>query len=123
MNCTIEYHENKKLRILIRIFKGTVTVTDIFDSWEYLIPNYLVNKNYLGVISDFRECNLQIGNDVCEQFERFFTDRLVVFKNLKLAQIIDTPSIAFPLLFGIESTKVQSQPFSTLEAAMQWILK
>lgn len=48
MDCFVDYNTNEDASILTRIFKGTVTMTEIINSWEYVINNGLITKNLKG---------------------------------------------------------------------------
>ena len=120
MNYSVEYNTND-INILIRTFKGPGTMDDIISSWEYVINNGLITKNHKGVISDFRDTNTQIELADCEKLSNFFKENIDVFKDLKMAQIIDSPLIAFPILFEKYYPDFKSRPFSTMKAATNWI--
>ncbi|NQV37524.1 MAG: hypothetical protein HQ509_05910 [Candidatus Marinimicrobia bacterium] len=94
----MDYKSNGDGNILIRTFKGTVTVDVILSSWEYVISNNLITQNHIGVISDFRETNLLVRRESVKIFENFYDENIQLFKELKLAQIIDSPKIIFPLV-------------------------
>lgn len=79
--------------------------------------------NYIAVISDYRGTDLHIGFDDFSKLANFLHENINLFKNLKMAQIIDTPLIAFPIYFGEQYPEFKTRPFSTIEAAKDWILQ
>jgi hypothetical protein len=125
MSCKIEYSENKELKILTRTFIGCVHMEDVINSWKYLIDNKIIAPSHIGVVSDFRKADIKLDRGVGEiyKLENFFKENINIFKNLRLTQIIITPIIALPMLFEIEITDFKSKPFSTIEAAIDWISK
>ena len=49
--------------ILIRDFVGQVNVTEIINSWEYLLENDLIKSGIKGVIDNIIDCQLQMELD------------------------------------------------------------
>ena len=121
MNYTVEYTIDEDVNILTRTFEGVVTITDIIASWEYVINNGLISENYKGVISDFRGVNLQLVEKDFSKLENFFKQNRNIFKNLKMAQIVDIQKIIYPLIFQIGNPGINTKPFSTTEDAKNWI--
>ena len=121
MKYPVEYEFDKDCEILIRKFKGTVSMNDIISSWEEIIAKNLISSKHKGVISDFRETNLQVDMRDMDKISAYFNDNITIFENLRLAQIIDSPLIAYPMIFRINNPKTPLKPFSTLEAAIIWV--
>jgi len=108
--------------ILVRKFHGAVGVTDIISSWKYLLENKILNDEHLGVINDLCDCKLKMDQDCFKQLIGYLKNS-PVFLNLKLAVICDTPEkIVFPLLGEHSVRELHIKPFSTLDAAVDWIL-
>jgi len=109
--------------ILIRKFCGKVTVDDIIASWEYLLSNNLIKKELKGVINNLFECDLEMDLD---SFDTLITYLLAhpEFSDLKLAVVCDSPKkIIFPMMGENQVTELKIKPFSTVEAAINWISK
>ena len=122
MNCTVHYTEDKELNVLIRTFSGTVTVEDIINSWKHLFNSAMLDKNYLGVISDYIGTNFQIEKNDFYMFRDFFSENDHILGKLKLVQVIDSPKIVLPMLWKLDYDRVQSATFSTLDEAKRWII-
>ncbi len=121
MSCNIVYSEDTNLKILTRTFKGIVTMTDIISSWEHVINDIPISNFQKGGISDYRGTDLRINIDDVYKLKNYFAANINIFKNLKTAQLVDTPTIALPMFFQMIFPDFQSKPFSTVEAAIYWI--
>lgn len=122
MNYSVEYRSNKESTILIRTFSGVVKMADVISSWDYVLSKHLLKKEHKGVISDYRGSDLIVGIEDVVKLKEFLCDNPNTFKTLKLAQVIDTTIIVFPILFVDKYPEILSKPFSTIEAAEMWIM-
>ena len=107
--------------IFIRKFEGDVSVTDMISSWAYLINNDLIPKHYKGIISDFSKADIRIGKEGYSRLESYCLENKNIIKNLKMAQVMVTSQIVFPVLFTMEHPDISTQAFSSIEAAKSWI--
>ena len=108
--------------ILIRNFVGKVTVLDIINSWEYLRENKLINKKIKGVLNNLCDCELIMN---VESFEILisYIKQQDFMKGIKIAVMTDSPKIiVFPILAEEQQDTLKIKPFSTFEAAVNWIL-
>lgn len=122
---SIEYvkHNLYPESILIRNFIGKVDVNNIIDSWEYLHKNKLIDKNIKGIIKNLTGCELIMD---MESFKILiaYLKKDDSIKKIKLAVISDIPeTIVFPFLGENQENELKIKPFSTMEAAVDWILK
>lgn len=106
---------------ILRIFKGTVKVEDVFDSFEYIVSSKMISPLCKGILTDFRDCTLD--------FEKLKFKNLIEYvrgssalKGVRIAVVVDTSqNIVFPMIASNEKGMVV-QPFSTIEAAQKWII-
>jgi hypothetical protein len=110
---------NNKI-IIKRIFKGSITVQEVIDSFKYMLKN-----------ESLKDCkNTYIVTDVTKaklNFNMFEFRKVISFikKNkmlscINLSVVVDSPSkTVFPT---IASTiiGIRVKPFSSVEAAIQW---
>lgn len=122
MSYSVDYRSNKEGTILTRTFSGVVKMADVISSWDYVLSKHLLKKEHRGVISDYRGSDLIVGMEDISKLEEYFCDNPDTFKTLKLAQVIDTTIIVFPILFEDKYPEILSKPFSTIEAAEMWIM-
>jgi hypothetical protein len=107
--------------ILIRKFYGPIDIKDITDSWDYLIENNILNETHKGVINDIRDAELNMN---VHSFEKLinYLKKQEIFQRIKLAVVCDTPGkVIFPILGNTMNPDLKIKPFSTIEAAANWI--
>lgn len=122
---SIEYikHDLHPESILIRNFFGKVDVNNIIDSWEYLHKNKLIDKNIKGIINNLTGCELIMDMESFKILIAYLKKEDSI-KKIKLAVISDIPeTIVFPFLGENQESELKIKPFSTMEAAVDWILK
>jgi hypothetical protein len=108
--------------ILIRDFVGKVDVKEIIASWEYLIENKLIKYSIKGVINNLTRCDLLID---MESFKTLidFLKKQDYLKGIKLAVICTNPvAIVFPTLGEYREPGLKIKPFTTMDAAVSWVL-
>jgi len=108
--------------ILIRNFIGKVDVSDIIDSWKYLNENKLIDKKIKGVINNLTSCELMMDMESFKTLIAYLKKEDSI-KKIKLAVISDNPeTMVFPFLGENREGELKIKPFSTMEAAVNWII-
>ncbi len=121
MKCEVDYNYNEKDQILIRTFSGTIQISDMLSSWVKTIYHKLTLYECKGIITDFMQANINIEVDEIEVLEKLFLDNYETLKHIKIAQITDSTKVILPLLFKNKHPEFQLCPFSTKEAAYNWV--
>jgi hypothetical protein len=122
MSILYRKHEAYPDSILIRNFIEKINVSDIIDSWEYLIENKMITGTLKGVINNLQDCELQMDINSFKTLIAYLK-RNDCLSKIKLAVICDNPkTIVFPMLGEKEEHELKIRPFSTLEAAVHWII-
>ena len=122
MSIVYENHSLYPESILIRNFIGKVGVDEIIDSWEYLIENNLIKETTRGVINNISVCNLVLDMGSFETLITYLKKKDYL-KKIKLAVICNNPkTIIFPVLGESMESDLKIKPFSTVEAAVHWIM-
>lgn len=116
-----EYHIDEKDRIVYRTFYGVVDGAAILESFDFLINNDFVDSTYLGIISDYRHCDLEINLEVVEQLSEYYHSKHWLFSRIKTVQVIDDHRVAFIYVFDAKNPDFKSIGFSTLEEAIKWL--
>ncbi len=122
---SIDYvkHPDHPESILIREFHGVVGVDDIINSWKYLIENKLVTSSLQGVINNITTCELKMDMDSFKVLMGYLK-KTKILKKIKLAVICTDPKvIVFPTVGQVAEQDLKIKPFSTMEPAVEWILK
>ena len=121
MSYTMKYIDSNE-SIVVRTFKGVVTVDDVIKLWEHAVENCLENKNIKAIITDYTGAKIEADVDEIHKFTDFFRKNLDKFKDIKIIQVMDSPHIVFPMLLEREFTELVIRPFATMKAAVQWAM-
>ena len=122
MSIVYRKHDLYPESILIRDFVGKVSVNDIIESWDYIIANELINDSTKGIINNLSGC------DLCMDMKGFKTlmaylKKQEYFKRVRLAVVCNDPkTIVFPSLGEVKEPELNIKPFSTMSAAVSWVL-
>ena len=109
--------------ILYKYYYGSITLEDIFSSWDYAINNNLIPKETKGFISDYRKASFEINLSEYSRIADYFKKHLDIFGNKRIAVITQNPKDAvIPDLVETKDEGYLSRPFYTPEAAVQWVL-
>ena len=108
--------------ILVRDFIGEVSVKEIIESWEYLIGNNLIKDSTKGVINNLLGCDLCMDMDSFKILISFLKQQKHLSR-IKLAVVCDKPeTIVFPALGERKEPELHIKPFSTMDAAVSWVM-
>jgi hypothetical protein len=123
MTKKFDYHFNPSLCILFKTYYGLITIEDIETSWEYAFEHNLIPKENKGFILDYRNSHFDIAINDYTAIPQFYKKHLDVFGNFKIAIITQEPKdTVVPVLVAMEDDGYVSKPFSTMEAAIAWVL-
>ncbi len=123
MNKKYKYQFDRSLGILFKYYYGWINLEDIVSSWEYAFENNLVPKQVKGFILDYRNSNLNIKIEKHVEIVEFYKKHIDIFGGFKIAIITnEARDIVIPILVKAKDEGYKSSPFSTLEAAIKWVL-
>ncbi|MBN2638059.1 MAG: hypothetical protein JXR65_03110 [Bacteroidales bacterium] len=115
-------HEQYPEWVLVRKFSGKVEVKDIIDSWQYLLSLNILDDKVKGVINDLSHCDLNMDMDGFQQLMKYLKSKSV-FNAFKLAVVCDDPkTIIFPVMGGVQGDGLKIRPFTTMDAAVEWLI-
>ncbi len=121
MEQRIRYIDGNK--ILVREIRGKANFDEIYCSWKNLIENNDFNPSVIGMINDFRGIELDVKISDVNKIKILLEDNPQIFKSMKIAVFVDSfKNIVFPMVVEKLSKKATVRPFSTFEAAHDWIL-
>ncbi len=118
---SVSYTYSQDGVILLRKFHEELTMEMMIESWKGIIDNDMISSNVRGVVSDFSQCNINIGLRDLKQFFVFIENNKGFFGKIKIAEVIDSPKIALPMIFKGRYGLSQLEVFSTKEKAIEWI--
>jgi len=112
---------NEQNGVIIRRFSGEVCIEEMIDSWRKLLATYTNLKDYKGILTSFLDAELKHEDQNLNVMVDFLKDYLDQLKDLKIAIVMDTPMVTNTIIMGQKMKSLQISPFSTVDAAMQWI--
>jgi hypothetical protein len=119
-----KYEFDNKSKILFKHYFGRITLQDIISSWEIAFENKIIPKNTKRFILDYRKASFNLRVIDYKGISDFYKKHLNVFKNAKIAIVTDSyKDIVVPVLVQEDDFHYFSQPFSTIEAAINWVLR
>jgi len=117
-----EFNFDDSRMIFYKYYSGVVSFNDFESSWLYIIKNHFFPGNARGILLDYRKAMVPSPIDEAHRISSFFAGNVQVFKNMKIAFVTSTPEqIILPELVREYDFNYQSRPFSTIEAAENWI--
>jgi hypothetical protein len=123
MDKKFKYQFDSSLGILFKYYSGLINIEDIESSWEYAFENGLIPKEVKGFILDYRNSNFNIKIEEHAAIADFYKKHLDIFGNFKIAILTEAyRDIVIPILVETKDEGYSSKPFSTLEAAIEWVL-
>ncbi len=123
MSIKFRYEFDHSTGILYKYYYGPITIGDLTSSWEYAFENNLIPEEVKGFILDYRSANFKIDVEAHSEIADFYKKHLEVFGNFKIAIITEEPrDVVIPILVENKDEGYSSRPFSTLEAAIKWVL-
>lgn len=119
-----DYRFDSKTRIFYKYYFGEITIEDITISWEYAFDHKLIPEATCGFILDYSQANFRINLSEYQQIPLFYKQHPEVFYKCRVAILTTNPAnTVIPILVKQKDEGYESQPFSTLEAAQNWILQ
>ena len=117
MKCVIEVRD----RVIIRRFQGEIRFEDILASWEKVFADYKNLQDYRGFVNVFLDSDMiheDANLNAVVEYLKGYLDRL---KDLKIAIVMDTPMVTNTIILGQRMKHLQIKPFTTEEAALEWV--
>jgi hypothetical protein len=117
------YSFDEKTGILYKTYFGPVKMADIESSWIYAFENNIIPRRTKGFILDYRDASFHITPEEHVEIVKFYQQHINVFRNKRIAIITESPKdVIIPMLIEEKDDGYHSKPFSTIEAAVKWIL-
>lgn len=117
------YHFDVETGILYKTYYGAITIDDINSSWEYAIREGIIPPETCGFVLDYREAHFDIPLGRHHEIADFYKNHIDVFGGFKIAIITDnSKDIVIPVLVEMLDEGYVSRPFTTVEAAVEWIM-
>ena len=119
-----KYHFDASLGVLFKYYYGEINLSDILSSWEYAFENNLIPKETKGFIIDYTKACFDMEVKHHHAIADFYRDNIEEFNKCKIAVITLSPKdIVISILVGSKNLGCESKPFSTVEGALEWVLR
>ena len=119
----VKYKFDESTGILYKYYFGTITLDDIFTSWNDAISNNIIPKDTKGFILDYTKANFDLEFNELDKIPEYYKQHLDIFRNKKIAILTQSVrDIVYPILVEKKDSGYSSRPFYTLEAAIEWVL-
>lgn len=109
--------------VILRKFEGKVSADEIMQSWQDLEADNRFTNDIQGVLNDLEDCELTMD---IKGFKRLMSLMLKkdYIHNIRIAVVTNsTRNIIFPTLGETQFRDLKIKPFSTIQAAVDWILE
>lgn len=118
------YRFSPQLGIFFKHYFGKIVIEDITSSWDYLIKNHFIPPETKGFVLDYRNAVMDIRTEQHTAIDNYYKNHLEVFKGLKIAILTENPqNVVITILVESKGEGYHSKPFSTMEAAIAWVLE
>ncbi len=123
MEKNFKYMFDEATGIMYKYYYGPITIKDINSSWDFAITNNLIPKKTKGFILDYRKASFDIKLSDYRRIAEYYSQHLEIFRDKKIAILTQSvEDVAIPTLVETLDNQYSSQPFYTIEAALQWVL-
>ncbi|WP_321372031.1 hypothetical protein [uncultured Draconibacterium sp.] len=111
-----------KNRVVFKYYFGLITVEDVAETWLTAIKKKLFPDDAVGFILDYRNAQFDIEPGRHIEIPEFFHQHPDVFYGKKIAIVTVRPKdVVYPMLIQVRDKGYKSMPFSTMEAAIDWV--
>jgi len=121
VNVKYSYVNIFERRILCREFSEDASIRDVISSFEEIIDKNMLSDNTCGIITDLRGVKFEINPKIFKRVSGFLKNNPKLY-DYKLAAITDSPKqVVMVILANNVSSRLNAKPFSTYEAAVNWM--
>ena len=117
------YHFDEERGILFKTYYGAITIEDINSSWKFAFREGLIPEVKCGFVLDYRKARFDVVPGRHVEIAAFYKRHIEVFGGYRIAIVTEEPKdIVIPVLVEMHDEGYHSRPFSTMEAAVSWVL-
>lgn len=110
--------------IVFKSYFGLITVNDVKESWLYAIEKDIFPAETIGFVLDYRAAQFDIEPGQHVEIPEFYQQNPNVFGNKRIAIVTVNPEdVVYPMLIRLLDQGYESRPYSTMDAAIQWVLE
>ena len=117
-----KYSFDPSTRILYKDYFGTVSLEEIYHSWDFAITNNVIPNDTIGFILDYRKATFDFEIKLYGKIAEYYENHLQIFGGKKIGIISENPrDVAVLMLFKSKENGYLTKPFFTLEGAIEWV--
>lgn len=122
MRENVKYSYDSKLKILTKKYLGDINIELLRNSWVWAFEDNIIPSKTKRFVLDYSEAVMKITVKESSEIADFYKDHLKYFKGAKFALLTNTPhNVVISTLLYRSSDGYISKPFSTYEAAINWL--
>ncbi len=108
--------------IVFKNYLGMVTIEDVINTWIDAIEQNSFPIDTIGFVLDYRNAQFDIKPGRHIEIPEFYQQYPDVFYGRRIAIITVRPEdVVYPMLIRTQDKGYESMPFSTMEAAVDWV--
>ncbi len=120
MTINVEYKYDKDSGIMHKIHHGKISIETIKNSWEWAYLNKIIPEKTTKFILDYRDAILDLEPRQSDEISNYYAQNPQFFAGKKFAIVSTNPhNIVISTL--VRKKETSSKPFSTIEAAINWL--
>ena len=124
MNNKTQYRFEPETWILYKQYFGNITIETIQESWIYAFENNLIPPTIKGFILDYTQGTFDFPLQDFQKISAFYREHLDVFDGFRIGIVTHNPKDQIvPKLVAMEDQGYHSKEFSTMKAALTWVLE
>lgn len=117
MKSTIEVQD----QVIFRRFSGEVCIDDMLQSWKEIFADYEDLGAYRGIVTSFLEADIKHDDNNFNVMVEFLKDYVDRITGMKVAIVMDTPMVTSTIIMNQKMKNMHIRPFTTMDAALEWI--
>ncbi len=108
--------------IFFKEYFGKITFEDVVKTWDLLLENNQMPENIKGIVLNYLQAEMDMGPEAAEKIVKYYGNHPEAFIGKRIAIVTERPKdIIVPVLMREEVKEFEVRPFSTIDAACQWI--
>jgi hypothetical protein len=108
-------------QVILRRFSGEVCIEDMIQSWDEIFTRYDDLETYKGIVTSFLEADIKHEDNNLNILVDYLKGYLGRIRGMKIAIVMDTPKVTNTIIINQKMKHLHIRPFSSEEAALEWI--
>ena len=123
LNKNIVYNYDYGNQIMYKVHYGLISAADIKSSWQWAFDNNIIPNNTKRYLLDYRVADFINPIRISSEIVIFYHDNLTYFRDCKFAIVSKkSKNIATSMTVKKSDYLYQSEPFSFIDQAIEWLI-